>query len=488
MASVFKRNKTYYFKFRNASGKWCMRSARTRDKRAAERIAAKAESDALLRREFVIDSATERYSLAAGLPIQEHVDEFLKVIEARQNTPKHVRTTRRHLEYLFENASVSSVSELSNSTITRAIGDLRTQGKSLRTCNSYLSSVKSFSKWLWEEKRVSDDSLASIKSFNEETDKRHLRREMSEDEIAFLLGFVEGYTTSRHNLSGTDRAMVYRLAMATGFRAEELRSLTLESFELDSESPTVSVEAAYSKRRRRDVQPLHPQMANLLRTWLRAKQDGEAVFAKLPLDTARMIRKDLNAARGQWINDAEDEDDQNSRIKSDFLAYEDSNGRFADFHATRHTFISRIVNQGTSIKVAQELARHSTSRLTLDRYTHVRSDDVLQAISVLPNHVSTAPDDGATEPPEKSLAPYMHQVLRRTAHSECETVRTDAPQSTAIDAEDTPQNTVKTRENAAPRDEEQEEAPVGVEPTMADLQSAALATWPRRPIVRRLGN
>src|SRR5690606_33674357 len=31
------------------------------------------------------------------------------------------------------------------------------------------------------------------------------------------------------------------------------------------------------------------------------------------------------------------------------------------------------------------------------------------------------------------------------------------------------------------RREEKEEAPVGVEPTISDLQSDALATWPRRP-------
>ena len=32
---------------------------------------------------------------------------------------------------------------------------------------------------------------------------------------------------------------------------------------------------------------------------------------------------------------------------------------------------------------------------------------------------------------------------------------------------------------------EEKEAPVGVEPTMADLQSAALATWLRRHIKQR---
>ena len=36
--------------------------------------------------------------------------------------------------------------------------------------------------------------------------------------------------------------------------------------------------------------------------------------------------------------------------------------------------------------------------------------------------------------------------------------------------------------------QEKQEAPVGVEPTMADLQSAALATWLRRQHFRRLEN
>ena len=35
---------------------------------------------------------------------------------------------------------------------------------------------------------------------------------------------------------------------------------------------------------------------------------------------------------------------------------------------------------------------------------------------------------------------------------------------------------------------EEKEAPVGVEPTMADLQSAALATWLRRLIVKSYCN
>jgi len=41
--------------------------------------------------------------------------------------------------------------------------------------------------------------------------------------------------------------MLYHLAAGTGFRANELRSLTPESFDLDANTPTVTVQAAYSR-------------------------------------------------------------------------------------------------------------------------------------------------------------------------------------------------------------------------------------------------
>ncbi|MGD0041310.1 MAG: hypothetical protein ABSE84_12965 [Isosphaeraceae bacterium] len=52
--------------------------------------------------------------------------------------------------------------------------------------------------------------------------------------------FVKGMT-------GPDRAMLYALAAGTGFRREELRTLTPEQFNLDSDPPTVRVLACYAK-------------------------------------------------------------------------------------------------------------------------------------------------------------------------------------------------------------------------------------------------
>jgi integrase len=45
-------------------------------------------------------------------------------------------------------------------------------------------------------------------------------------------------------MTGTDRAMLYRVAMGTGFRSGELRSLTPESFDLNGNTSRFTVEAA----------------------------------------------------------------------------------------------------------------------------------------------------------------------------------------------------------------------------------------------------
>ena len=49
------------------------------------------------------------------------------------------------------------------------------------------------------------------------------------------------------------RATLYHLAAETGLRASELWSLTAASFSLDACPPTVTVQAAYTKNRRRDT-------------------------------------------------------------------------------------------------------------------------------------------------------------------------------------------------------------------------------------------
>jgi len=371
MASIFKRGGRkgkggYFIEYSERPG---LRKTvyAGRDLAAAQALARKLEADAMLRRKGVIDSKADGFAAAEARPLSEHLTDFGAALRARGNTAKHAEQSRSRAGCVL--AKVGRISELAPSKVQAALADLRAEadlppderhegGRSLATCNHYLRAVKSFTRWLWRDGRAREDALAHLSAFKV-TDAGQ-RRALTDAELSALLRVAhEGGPVL--GMAGTDRAMLYAVAVGTGFRAGELASLTPESFALDASPPTVAVEAAYSKRRRRDVQPIPVALAEGLRPWLAEKQPGRSVF-NVPQKTAKMMRRDLAAAD---------------------IAYSTAEG-VADFHSLRHTYVSRLVRSGINVKLVQELARHSTPVLTLGRYTHVDMNDKAIALATVP--------------------------------------------------------------------------------------------------------
>lgn len=101
--------------------------------------------------------------------------------------------------------------------------------------------------------------------------------------------------------------------------------------------------------------------------------------------TAAMLRADVSAARKAWIERAPTSEDHEQRGKSKFLGDEDEDGRTADFHALRHTYITNLARSGIHPKIAQALARHCTIALTMNRYTHTVLTEQADAVNALPD-------------------------------------------------------------------------------------------------------
>jgi integrase len=162
------------------------------------------------------------------------------------------------------------------------------EGVSLRSLHYYTRAIKGCSRWLWRDGRIRGDTLAHLTSPNPDPNRRHERRALTEDELVRLIDAARSGPVV-YKLSGPDRAVLYRLAIETGFRAGELRSLTPESFDLNGDPPTVTVKAAYSKRRHDDVQPIRPELAAALFPWRASKPPGTPLFGRLTNHTADMI-------------------------------------------------------------------------------------------------------------------------------------------------------------------------------------------------------
>jgi integrase len=401
---------TYTVQFMDEHGHPQRVATRCRDHAAAEQLGRELEKRAMQRREGLLDPAQERFAKAARQPIADHAAAHIQHLRAAGNTAKHVQTVERHLAVVFAAAGIERLPELKSAAVLSAIAALRSpapvegekqkQPASLATCNGHLRSVKGFSRWLWKQRLTPEDALLDLGLFNAATDRRHIRREMAAEEVRWLLDVTEQRTLPEHGAPGLTRAMCYRLAAATGFRASELRSLTIDSFDLAAAPPTCTVEAGYSKRRKRDVQPLPDALVEPLRAWLSGFDPGEPVFAGIAGDTARMLRSDLAAARAAWLKAAEQQPEQvqEQMAASDFLLYSDRQGQVADFHSLRVLFISRVVASGASVKEAQTLARHSTPVLTMNTYSRATLLDVAGAVEGLGDLLTSQPTRPQAEP------------------------------------------------------------------------------------------
>ena len=199
-------------------------------------------------------------------------------------------------------------------------------------------------------------------------------------------------------MTGVLRAMAYRMAAATGFRAEELRTLTPEGFRLNHPEPSVFLRASATKNRRPAEQPIPMSLARDLAAWLRGKPAGAPV---LPLhhETAKAIRADLAAAG---------------------IPYETDEG-VADFHSLRAYFVSALVRAGASIKEVQTLARHAKPQTTLNHYAKVSVRDLRGAVESLPMPSANSPEPLALAATGTDPAPIATQSATRPAEESDET-------------------------------------------------------------------
>jgi len=359
------------------------------DKAAAQAMLSEAVKKAERQGAGLIDPSDDQRKR----PLCEHLAEFKRYLKNKGVTPKQVHTASAQFHCIINDRKWKMVGDITASGALEFLGGLRDAGKSAQTYNHYLKSAKQFTRWLVRDGRALVDPLAHVSKLNVSMDRRHDRRALTTEEFSLLVDAAH-HGKVIECIPGPDRAMMYVLAAWTGFRKGEIGSLSLRSFQLDSEPATATVAACYSKRKRQDSQILHSEVVRRLKEWLATKSGLNVddilfpVSGRVPGGTERkthkMMQLDLKAARTNWLMNSKTTQEQKSRAETDFLSYENDEGLFADFHSNRHLFITSLERGGLSPKMAQTLARHSDVRLTLGIYTHVGLHDQTRAIESLP--------------------------------------------------------------------------------------------------------
>ncbi len=311
----------------------------------------------------------DRTRMVSMKTLAEHLDDFKAALAAKDGTDRHVELVTTRAKRIVRECGFKHYGDISASKVATYLAGLRGDAKekrgiSAQTSNFYLNALKQFCRWMVKDRRAFDTPIDHLDCLNVRLDRRHDRRALTTDELKRLLCAArEG--RDRFGVSGEERALCYWLAVETGLRSGEIRSLTRASFVLDGDSPSVTVAAGYSKRRREDTLPLREDLTAALRAFLASRMPQAPAFRiSGKHHVSKLLRFDLEAAG---------------------IIYRDDAGRVADFHSLRHTFISNLANGGVHPKTAQLLARHSTISLTMDRYTHSLVGEQSTALAVLPD-------------------------------------------------------------------------------------------------------
>jgi len=350
----------WYGKYRDADGIE-QRVPLCADKIAAQAMLLKLMQDTERRLAGLIDAATAQLTR----PIGEHIDEYRTHLVANARSESHVGETIRLLNRVTREFCYRLLADLQSGgdLLEEHLARRRTEGVAPRTINADLVAVRSFCRWLLSKKRMREDPTSGLHRLNVEEDRRRERRPLTDDEARRLIDAAFGSARVFKDLTGKDRAVMYTLAQRTGLRRNELRSLKVGSFDLDSTPAVVQVEAAHSKRRKRDLLPLPPDLAETMREYLAGRRPEQPVWpGSWWRRSADMLRFDLAVANIEPV---------------------DAQGRVVDFHGQRMTFISALARAGVPPATVQKLARHSDVNLTMGVYTRLQIQDLAGAVGKL---------------------------------------------------------------------------------------------------------
>lgn len=255
----------------------------------------------------------------------------------------HYRKCKLYMSYWRDTLKLKRMTDLTNclARVERALRVLHGAKKSGKTINSYASALSAFCNWAVLRKYLATNPVVGLQRF--EQTPTFKRRALTSDEVQRLLAAAETHHYGRA------RRLGYEIALASGLRKNEIRSLRVKH--LDVKRGGLILESRWTKNRSDGFQPLPRVLVQRLQeSALDKAPEDDLVF--VGMQPGRGLLRDLKRAK---------------------IEPKTEEGK-VDFHALRVAYITFVVESGADIKSAQTLARHSTPALTLNIYARARQE------------------------------------------------------------------------------------------------------------------
>ena len=362
----------------------------------------------------------DKFNKAMRRPFAEVASEYIAWGAAqggrggRPWAPKVKGSHRAHLEWWGKELSLVEMGDMDGTLpqAEKALRDMKETGKSGKTLNHYRNDLFAFCEWCRKRDYLKENPFTGLERFASVPVKERIRRDWTFAELRRIID-----DTPEH------RSILYETAVLTGYRANELRSLSVSH--LDAENHIVRLDAEYDKGRKDREQFISPELTARLQAFIAS---GEAIelygrynhtrkesivipFRPLlfvPYHTDRMVYDDLERLG---------------------IPKRTELGKL-DFHSLRVAFDNLLLKAGADVKTAQEMMRHSTPQLTLNVYGRgdaKRKREMASKVRGLVFDGEARPISGQQEKPsisKENASPYFigrcaQEILVAGAGFEC---------------------------------------------------------------------
>ncbi|HEY3392412.1 MAG TPA: tyrosine-type recombinase/integrase, partial [Lacipirellulaceae bacterium] len=309
---------TYLAKYRDGQGIVREVSTGCRSKDAALAVLKSLTDRAEKVKSGILTSAEDAIADHLHVPIGEHIEAYFTCHRNRGSSPTHLEGIKIRLDRLVREIPFCRLADIRADAVSRWIAARLMEGMAPRTRNSYLEVLKAFCNWCVQTDRLASNPLSKLRKADQQTDRRIVRRLMTENELRRLLyvatwrplaefgrqvvakdpserkakrdtwtmapltfdDLLAAIERAREKLKdnpafiaelerrGRQRALVYKALVLTGLRRGELASLTIGDLHLDGPVAHATLDAAAAKNRQATEIPLRDDLVADLRTWL----------------------------------------------------------------------------------------------------------------------------------------------------------------------------------------------------------------------------
>jgi integrase len=348
----------------------------------------------------IITSDQAKISEHADTLLSEHIAVYVAHLKGRNVHPDRVNTTERRLKESSTACGFRYLRDLNADKLQTWLSKQAEDKKrkmSAAVHNGYVQLWVSFGHWLTGKRMVgkrantNGDKRLIVNPFNgmgkldEKADQRRKARALTEAELVKLLDAArrrplndalmirkgpskdkllakvsDERQVERERL-GHERALIYKTAILTGLRLNELRTLTVGCLSF-GDVPFIRLDRSNEKSRKGSTLALRSDLATDLRAWIAGKSSTDSVF-DVPDGLLRIMNRDLIAAG---------------------IPRKDTEGYVVHVHALRHSFGTHLSMAGVAPRVAQAAMPHSNISLTMNTYTDARLLDTAAAVESLP--------------------------------------------------------------------------------------------------------